>query len=332
MAGLTAGVGLFPTGPAPLIIDQVRLADELGFSSVWIGDSQNLWREATTILGGAAVATSRVRLGSGVTNAVTRHRSVIASSWVTLQELSHGRAVLGIGTGDSSLRTMGLSPMKLRDLESAIDQFRRLFSGEQIVEPSSQTEFHLSYLSAPIHVPIYIAASAPRILELAGRVADGVIVLAGTRAPLINAALSRIQDGASTSGRTLDDLQIVLWTPTAVSDDPAVARSLVRSHVARVAIRPLPAPVTDDQQGNVERIRSTYDYYQHMDTSAHHAAEVSDELVGDYALAGTAAQCRERLQEIATTAIDEIAMVPYVSPGELREDALRSLAELVASI
>src|SRR5882757_7041821 len=114
---VSKGVGLFPTEPVEQIRENVRLAEELGYEHAWIGDSQNIWRESSVTMGAAAVGTSRIVLGTGVTNAVTRHRSLLASTWATLHELTEGRAALGIGTGDSSLRTMGLSPLKLAELE-----------------------------------------------------------------------------------------------------------------------------------------------------------------------------------------------------------------------
>src|SRR5690625_1177797 len=235
------GVGLFPTEPVDVMRDYAHLAESLGYKSVWFGDSQNIWRESSITMGAASVGTSSIRFGTGVTNAVTRHRSLLASTWATLSEFTGGRAVLGIGTGDSSLRTMGLSPLRLAELEEAIAELRTLFRGEPVKEATSGAEFHLNYLNEPVDVPIYIAASAPRILEMSGRIADGVIVLVGPTDNFIQAALDTIEKGAKQSGRTLDDLDIVLWTPTAIQDDPVKARNLTRAHVSRVCIRPLPA-------------------------------------------------------------------------------------------
>src|SRR5882757_2108289 len=227
---VSKGVGLFPTEPVEQIREYVRLAEELGYEHAWIGDSQNIWRESSVTMGAAAVGTERIVLGTGVTNAVTRHRSLLASHWATLAEYTGGRVALGIGTGDSSLRTMGLEPLKLAELEHAIDELRTLFRGEKVKEASSGAEFHLNYLDGPVDIPIYIAGSAPKILEMSGRVADGVIVLVGTAPQFIEGALRRIEAGAKASGRTLEDLHIVLWTPTAINEDPQEARDLVRAH------------------------------------------------------------------------------------------------------
>lgn len=329
---LSKGIGLFPTEPVAAMREYVRLCESLGYDNVWFGDSQNIWRESTTVMAAAAVGTDRIVFGTGVTNAVTRHRSLLASSWATLSEFTGGRAVLGIGTGDSSLRTMGLAPLKLAELEQAVDELRALFRGEEVQERTSGAQYHLAYLDDPVDVPIYIAASAPRILELSGRIADGVIVLVGTAPQFIQAALERIEVGAKMSGRTLADLRIVLWTPTAIQDDSSEARDLVRAHVSRVVIRPLPAPVAPHLQEAVDRIRSTYDYYHHMDTEAAHADLVPDELVDLFALAGTPAECEKKLSELSDLGVDQVSIVPFVRPGRSKEDTIRAFADIASRV
>lgn len=325
---ISKGVGLFPTEPPARMRELTHLAESLGYDNVWFGDSQNIWRESSVTMGASAVGTERIVFGTGVTNAVTRHRSLLASTWATLSELTGGRVVCGIGTGDSSLRTMGLTPLKLAELETAVAELRSLFRGESVAEASSGAEFHLNYVTQPLDIPIYIAASAPKILQLSGRIADGVIVLVGTAPRFIEAALETIEKGAKESGRSLSDLKIVLWTPTAINEDPVAARDLVRAHVARVVIRPLPAELPPSQMAAVEKIRSTYDYYHHMDTEANHADLVPDDLVDLFALAGTPDECRKRLEDIAGLGVNQVSIVPFVKPGDDRAHTIRTFAEI----
>ncbi|AWT53406.1 LLM class flavin-dependent oxidoreductase [Mycolicibacterium smegmatis] len=326
---LSKGVGLFPTEPVGAMREYVGLCESLGYDNVWFGDSQNIWRESSTVMGAAAVGTERIVFGTGVTNAVTRHTSLLASTWATLAEFTGGRVALGIGTGDSSLRTMGLKPQRLAELEKSVSDLRALFRGEKVAEATSGAEYHLNYLSEPVDIPIYIAASAPKILRMSGRIADGVIVLVGTAPHFIEAALETIAAGAAESGRTLDDLHIVLWTPTAIDDDRTKARDLVRAHVSRVAIRPLPAKVAPELEEAIDRIRKSYNYYEHMNTEASHADLVPDELVDLFALAGTPAECGQRLKEIEALGVDQVSIVPFVRPGESRAPTIRTFAELV---
>jgi 5,10-methylenetetrahydromethanopterin reductase len=164
---------------------------------------------------------------------------------------------------------------------------------------------------------------------MSGRIADGVIVLVGTAPRFIEAALATIEAGAAESGRTLDDIHIVLWTPTAIDEDRTKARDLVRAHVSRVAIRPLPAKVEPSLEQAIDRIRESYDYYQHMNTEASHADLVPDELVDLFALAGTPDECAQRLKEIEALGVDQVSIVPFVRPGESRAPTIRTFAEIV---
>lgn len=327
---ISMGVGLFPTeGPARLR-ELTHLAEELGYEDVWFGDSQNIWREAYVTMGAAAVGTQRIGFGTGVTNAVTRHPSVLASTWATLDELTGGRAKLGIGTGDSSLRTMGLKPMKLAELEAYVAAMRTLFRGEEAEEPDTGAPFRLNYLDGPIDVPIYIAASAPKILGLTGRIADGCIMLVGTDPTFVRGGLERIAAGAREAGRDPADVKVVLWTPTAIDDDGTKARDLVRAHVSRVVIRPLPAEIPAEDMEAVENIRKTYDYYHHMDTEASHADLVPDSLVDRFALAGTPEECRARIEELASLGLDQLSIIPFTPPGGDRGATMRRFAELMS--
>ncbi len=324
---VSKGVGLFPTESPQRMRELTHLAESLGYDNVWFGDSQNIWREAYVTMGAAAVGTERVVFGTGVTNSITRHPSVLASTWATLSELTGGRVILGIGTGDSSLRTMGLKPMKLAELEAGVADLRALLRGEKVAEPSSGAEYHLNYVNEPLDVPIYIAASAPKILELSGRIADGVVLLVGTDVSFIEGARRQIEKGAQAAGRSIDDIKIVLWTPTAIEEDSVAARDLVRAHVARVVIRPLPGEVPPAQMEAIERVRESYDYYKHMDTEAGHGDLVSDDLVDLFALAGNQEECQARLRQIESL-VDQVSIVPFTAPGGDRGATMRRFAEI----
>ena len=119
-------------------------------------------RDAYTIMSLIASQTSRIRVASGVTNAITRHPSVLANSWATLDEISGGRAVMGIGVGESSIRTLGLKPDRLAALENKIGVLRALMNGDE-VEWEGNT-FRLTWPRC--QVPIVMACSGPKSLQL----------------------------------------------------------------------------------------------------------------------------------------------------------------------
>ena len=125
-------IGILPNRPVKECLELARAAEELGYGGVWLADSQCVMRDAYTIMSLIASQTSRIRVASGVTNAITRHPSVLANSWATLDEISGGRAVMGIGVGESSIRTLGLKPDRLAALENKIDVLRALMNGDEV--------------------------------------------------------------------------------------------------------------------------------------------------------------------------------------------------------
>src|SRR5271166_2079274 len=180
MTGVSFGVGLFPTEPFPRMIGLIKLAEDLGFSCAYIGDSQMIWREPYVILGAAAALTRRIKLATGVTNPITRELGVTAAAWVTLHELVGDRLLIGIGAGDSSVETLGKKPSTLANLERAVSVIRDLVGGKTVMQAETNAPVRLTYARQGTRIPIYPAVSSPKIHRLAGKIGDGVIVLVGT--------------------------------------------------------------------------------------------------------------------------------------------------------
>ncbi len=317
MANLAYGVGLFPTEPLARTLELAKLAEELGYEHVLIGDSHLIWREACVTMTAVALATSKVKVGAGVMNPLTRHPSVVASAHATLAEHAPGRVLLGMGLGDSSVRTMGLKPATLEKFEQAVLQVRELLAGREC------EGLRMAWGSTP--VPIYVAASGPKMLELAGRVADGVIAMVGVADSYIAYALERIGAGANAAGRRIEDIDIVLRVPCAVSDS-AQAIQAVKSHVARAVAMPLPYVRDPAELRLLAAVKKTYDYEHHLDPHADHADLIPDAIVERFALAGTVAHCASEMARIAHAGIQHVSIVPYAVGDEGREGTLRGFA------
>jgi len=321
------GVGLFPTEPLPEMVRLARVAEELGFAHAWIGDSHLIWREAYVTLAAAALATTRLRLGTGVSNLVTRHPAVVASAFATLDEACPGRVVAGLGLGDSAVETMGRKPSRLAAFEREVAQVRDLLAGREVAAESGTLRLKHA---AGAGIPIYVAASGPRLLALAGRIADGVIVLVGVQPERVRRAVDVVRAGARDAGRDPDAPDIVLWVPCAVGDEGA-ARAAVKAHVARVLNRPLPFDLDAGEQAVVAEIRRAYDYYQHMERGASQAQVVPDWLVDRFALAGGPDACRAGVERLRTAGVGQIAIVPYSAGEGSREATMRGFAEAVVA-
>ena len=335
MTTVQLGLGLFPTEPSKRIVELTRLAEDLGFATVYIGDSQMIWREAYAILGAAATATSKVTLATGVTNPITRDPAVIAAGWVTLDELSGGRTLLGVGTGDSSLETLSKKPATLAYLEQSVRVMRGLIAGEKVVHPESQAEVHLTYARSGTRIPVYVAVSSPRIHRLAGKIADGAIVLVGTAPEFLEASRRELEKGAAEVGRNLwaEGFRVVCWTPCSIQDDGKAARAAVKAHVARVLKRKLPFDLDPETMAVVQRIREQYEYYEHMVAGTAHGELVPDDLVEKFAIAGTPAEAREQFERLAATGlVDEIAIIPHTQVPAERERIIRTVGEMIPSL
>ena len=192
------------------MIRLAQLSEDLGYSHVWIGDSHLIWREAYVNMTAVALNTTKVRIGTGVTNPLTRHASVVASAYATLEEFAPERFIVGIGLGDSSVETMGLRPARLSYFEKAVADMRALFAGNEAELESGK--IHLLH-PPKRRVPVYVAASGPKMLELAGRIADGIIVLVGIDDNYVRSARERIDAGAKAANRDPRQIEIVLWVP-----------------------------------------------------------------------------------------------------------------------
>ena len=323
MSSLQFGVGLFPTEPIPRMVELGKQAENLGFSHVWVGDSHLIWREPFVNMAAIALNTSRVIIGTGVTNPITRHPSVLASTYASLDELAPGRCAVGIGLGDSSLETMGLTQARMGHLQNAVTQMRAVIEGGEAELESGK--IHLNFGRGE-KIPFYFAASGPKMLELSGRVADGVIILVGVDSGALDKALAKIEAGAKSAGRKLSDLHLVLWVPCAVSDR-AHAKDAVKAHVARVVAHPLPFSLNQEEQKVLDDIRKAYNYYQHMDQKASQAEVIPDWLVDKFAIAGTSEECAAKVAELQATGINQVAIIPYDVGEADRGETLRLFAK-----
>lgn len=306
-------------------------AEHLGYTHVWIGDSQLLWREMAVIASFCASRTNSVIIGSGVANLVTRDPSVLAGIWGTLSEASEGRVAIGLGTGDSAVRLIGRRPTRVHELEDGIARLRALLtaSGNPRSVPAEAT---LRYRDRVPRIPIYVGASGSRMLEMAGRTADGVLLMVGRAPGLIRNALASVQRGAHTAGRRLEDLDVVVEVPACITTHRSDAYDAVRPHVARDALRPIPVTLTESGMHAAALVKTSYDYYRHMSGTAQHIKLVTDELVEWFALAGDEQQCRAQLSELATLPIAEVAIIPFPATGESELTVLERFASLAATV
>ena len=283
---------------AQQLVELTQYVEGAGLSGVWIGDSPPLrWTDTYMVSALCAQTTSRVFLGPGVTNPVTRHSSVTASAMATLHQLSGGRARLGIGFGYSAVRAAGLSPAKLADMERYVADVRAALAQRDI------------------SIPVYIAASGPKGLELAGRIGDGAIVSIGAHPALLTMALRQVRKGAEEAGRDPMSVDVLFLVATAVSDNWEEARMDAAPMAARRALDILyhPSFFPEELQGlrvEAEMVAQQYNVFQHSSPGEEvpHNRLVTDPLIEAFAMAGTAEQCAAKLRLIEEAGATHIAL------------------------
>ena len=329
------GLRIPPCANAREVARCVADAERAGFDIAWLPDSQFLWRDVWASLALAAEATESIALGPCVTNLETRHPSVTAAAAVTLEELAPGRTLLGVGSGDSSIKTLGLAPTRLAAMREGIDLVRRLTAGETVDFDGRQMRLHAS-LDRP--VPVYMAANGPKALALAGEIADGVITVAGIAPDLVARMRALVGAGAERAGRRLDEIDLCFGTFCHVTDDVREAARIIKPYVVAMAqvggretLRSIGIEI--DPPAVVGGIYPDMSHAEDWDQAADAAAEwVTDEMALRYAdafcLVGSAEHCRTRLARAAEAGATNI-YVRHFSSYTLPDEVLAAYGELI---
>jgi 5,10-methylenetetrahydromethanopterin reductase len=311
------------------MIQLVRDAEQAGISACWVIDSQLAMRDAFALLTLLSRETNSIRLGPGVTNLITRHPSVVANLLLTLRSLAPTRILAGIGAGDSAVYPLGLKPQSIERLRESIGAMRALLAGEAIAGPAGP--IRLAGAEGPAE-PIFLAASQPRMLHLAGAIADGVIIMGPADPEVQRAQFEDVDRGATEAGRSPEDVFRDVWITMAV-DGEERGVDAVRSWASAQARwlnkwQNLPTGLRHFQD-EMKAAADTYDFERHLSVSAGHAGVVSDELATALAVAGSVSECAQRIEQIIEVGADRVTVSLLSGGRERRLRDLLSVWELV---
>ena len=222
-------------------------AEQLGYDSVWVTDSQMLFSDCYAVLALAAQATRRIRLGPGTAICGTRIPPVHVAAMATLNRLAPGRLHLGIGTGNTAMRTMAQRPMRIAEYDEYLRVLAALLRGEVVdyrygerVRPIRMPLDRVRYLSLEPRIPLYVSGFGPRAMELAGKHGDGLVFAIPPRGVPVADALGHARAGAARAGRTLDGFRncaltnVALLEPGEAVDSPRVVRTVGPNVMASV--------------------------------------------------------------------------------------------------
>ncbi len=320
------GVVLQTDPPASRVIELTRRAEQNGFGYGWTFDSHVLWQEPFVVFSRMLAETENMIVGPMVTNPGTRDWTVIASLFATLNEMSGGRTICGMGRGDSALRYIGLKPKTLATMEAAMDAIKALVRGDEV-------ELNGKMLSIPWieegwDLPMWGAGYGPKALTLVGRKCDGFILQLADPY-LVEWTSKFVKNAAAEAGRDPDDVKICVAAPAYVGDDIEHQRDQVRwfggmvgNHVADLVDR-----YGDDESmipkalSDYIKAREGYDYDHHGKVGSPSTDFVSDEVVDRFCVLGTVEQHIARMEELRDIGVDQFSIYLMHDQQEATVDA-----------
>ncbi len=286
-------------------MELARYAEAKGFDAVWQAESR-LVREATVPMASFLAVTERIKVGSGVVNNWTRNPALLASTFATLDDLAPGRVVLGIGAWwDPLASKVGIERTRpLVAMRETIEAVRALLNNETVTYHGEFVDFdgvELDYVHQerrPKDVPIYLGATGMKMMELAGEIADGVVLNYLVSPAYNTAAMEHLAAGAARAGRSVDDLDRPQLVVCSLDDDRRAAldgaRMLVTQYLGQqphiMKASGVPESLLDDV-GKVLTWPATHEQVVEA------AKLVPDEIVQMISASGTAEECRDKVSE-----------------------------------
>src|ERR687895_1654511 len=230
---LSFGVTVLPDPPPARLVELFALAESHGFEYGWTYDSHVLWQESFPLLTLAVQATSAMKFGHCVTNPGTREPTVLASGYATLQDISEGRMVMGIGRGDSARRFIGQQPVKVAEFERRLAMIKDFMNGREVLW--NDKELSLKWVRPGLpEIPMHVAGYGPKALAVAGRVGDGVIIQLADPV-IVQWIMDTARRAAEEAGRDPSELKCIVGAPSHITDDIVDAREQVRWFPAMVS-------------------------------------------------------------------------------------------------
>lgn len=311
------------------VVSVVKYGEELGYNSVWISDRS---RDTYVNLTACALATSRIKLAPGMINPYTRHPVINARAIATVDEISNGRMSMGIAVGNMVEMTKDLGFETKGGYERVKEVClisRRLFAGETLTFQGKY--FRLNEVKIGLrcrkNIPIYVAGSGPKIMQVAGEVGDGAII-PYTDASVIQHAKESIKAGADKAGKRLDSICLVSWLPTYITEQKEKVLDSLRGYAALMTLlSPLDWLKSTGMTEEVyDVIKKGYAKGAHVDPKMEaeyvkKAKEyVTDEIVQLFTLVGTTQEINNKMEEIRRSGFDEFSMwVPSPILAEKRK-------------
>lgn len=314
----------------------VRYAEDCGLDMFGVGDVQTKCLECYVSLTMLALHSTKTPFASIISNPVTRHPGVVASSWASLQRLSGGRAIYGVSTGNSALHNLSVPPAGIAQVEEHVRAVRELLRDGTTSYRGAQCHLPWAPRVAPGGVPVYLAANGLKSLHLGGRIADGIFIGMGITKDVAATTLEVIEQGARSAGRRLEDIDLWWVIDLNTGDDDATAQKEVLNTVASVSSRAFRSTfegkcVPKDMQKAIRQFEREYDYTQHgtNDSPNEQLMErlgLKEFLAERFSIAGRPETVARRLKQVRAYGVENIH---YIG---LAPDLRRVLTDLTEKV
>jgi len=309
------GIEFVPRDPYWKIIYYAIQAERGGFSNLWITDhfnNRNVYVTLTT----AAIYTNKITFGPGVTNPYMVNPVITAQAVATLNEMAPGRVVLGMGAGDkTTLESVGVEMQKpLTAIQEAVGIFRKITSGESVAYQGEVFKTAgAKFLFKPKGViPVYVGAQGPKMLELAGKIGDGVLINA-SHPKDVEYAMGSVKEGIRQAGKNPDQVDVAAYTSFSVHEDLKKATKAAVPVVAFIAAGS--PPVLLERHGidvqKTEEIKAALK----VNDWGKAFASVTPEMIGAFSVCGTPDLCIERINELLKSGISQFVVGSPIGPN-----------------
>ena len=333
----------------------VDLVEQLGYSHLWVADSQMIWSDCYAVMALAAARTTTLKIGTGVAVAGTRPAAVTAAAHATINQIAPGRVFCAVGTGNTAMRIMGHKPIGTGEFDDYLGTLRTLLDGGEATvtwrgktAPARHLMADRGFVAFEPRMPLYVSAFGPKATAVAARHADGLVVSIPPIATAVAGVRNRYIDAVTAAGRVIDPSTFTLSTLTTMvvlNEGEAVDSSRVRNECGAFAIvalhyayeqyrqygrRPNPA-FADIWDDYCEHIEGFPEERRHLRIHAGHNCWVEPDeerfvtksLIESTCLVGTAMQLAQRVRELETAGLTQIMLLP---PLEAKERVLKRVA------
>ncbi|ADC64913.1 5,10-methylenetetrahydromethanopterin reductase [Ferroglobus placidus DSM 10642] len=297
----------------------VKLAEDSGFEYTWITDHYNN-RNVYAMLAILALKTSKIKLGPGVTNPYHISPALTASAIATINELSEGRAVLGIGAGDKvTFERIGITWEKpLKRMREAVEIIRALHSGKPVNYDGEIFKMNGAKLDFKAgNIPIYIGAQGPKMLQLAAELGDGVLINASHPRDF-EAAKENIEAGLSKAGKSKEEFDVVAYASMSVDKDREKARNAARIVVAFI-VAGSPEVIFERHGISMDDVNKVREALNNAFTKGDWAGvgkAVTDEMIDCFSISGTPEDVIERIKELSKAGVTQVVAGSPIGPDK----------------